>query len=613
MKVLKKVIFGLCLLGCTLPTFSCNKSVNENDHSMWIVDTHFNQNKTGKHGKLYLDISTYNFYQYQHHSWQFIDNISDQVEMDVEPVITSENGYWSINNVVTPYMSYDENSILEYLTEEDYVSQVAMYGSCNNVVTKTRMRIVFSKKMKKGTCISFIGDTSMYKFGVGEMENTSDNSYGYVDGGWIDEYKYITTTDNYPVPTIMRQDGKSLSNEELLSIHSMIKVRGVKESLPASEEITEEEYLNQVSHFGSYPNPTTKTRLRISFAIRTEKGTQVTFLGNQEKYKWAVVETFDTSTGTGYLDLGWSNTWTGDRTKYKTYLDGAYIVITLSTISNENLTVNDLNNAHSLFLVEGKKKIGETNISQHNDIIGSTAHRGFSYRAPENTLSAYRLAKKYGFTQVECDIQFTSDNVPVLLHDDTIDRTSNGTGDINEISFEKVREFDFGSWKTKEYRGEKIPTFEEFIVLCKELNLHPYIEIKASLNDARAEMLVATVNKYEYLDNVTWISFGADSLSKISKYDESSRLGYVVSSITENTISQALNLLNGKDEVFINVKHSNATDAAVDLCKNNGFALEVWTVDSVDTMLKLNPYITGITSNWIQASSILKELGKDSL
>lgn len=112
-----------------------------------------------------------------------------------------------------------------------------------------------------------------------------------------------------------------------------------------------------------------------------------------------------------------------------------------------------------------------------NPNIRAVNHRGYCTEAPENTLSAFRLSKKMGFRYVECDVSFTSDTVPVLLHDSTVDRTSNGSGNISAMTLEQVKALDFGSWKSAEYAGEKIPTFEEFMLLCKQIGLHPYIEI----------------------------------------------------------------------------------------------------------------------------------------
>lgn len=242
-------------------------------------------------------------------------------------------------------------------------------------------------------------------------------------------------------------------------------------------------------------------------------------------------------------------------------------------------------------------------ITTMNDV----AHRGCCIEAPENTLSAYRLAKKKGFTCVEADISFTSDGVAVLLHDSTVDRTSNGTGEIKKMTFAGVRALDFGSWKSAEYAGEKIPTFEEFILLCKRLGLHPYIELKEG-SESQIKGLVETVKLYGMKGKVTWISFVADFLWWVSQVDPEARLGLVVSMVNEEAINKVRQKMQtGHNEVFIDCAVDNATENAARLCANADLPLEVWTVDDKNTILSLYPYISGVTSNHLVASDVIYE------
>ena len=263
---------------------------------------------------------------------------------------------------------------------------------------------------------------------------------------------------------------------------------------------------------------------------------------------------------------------------------------------------------HSLFKVDGEKLIGDVNIPQKRGEVNATAHRGYSFRAPENTLSAYRLASQYGFINAECDVKFTKDNIPVLLHDDTIDRTSNGTGNLKDLTFDEVRKYDFGSWKSKEFIGEKIPTFDEFMKLCKELDLHAYIEIKETITAERAQILIDIVDKYSLLGNVTWIAFGLNDLKLIKDIDDAARLGYTQSKLDSSVINGANTLKTRYNEVFINVSHTSLNETNVKLCKDSGFPLEVWTVDSIKDLKAVDSYVTGITSNWINVAYVLEEL-----
>lgn len=245
--------------------------------------------------------------------------------------------------------------------------------------------------------------------------------------------------------------------------------------------------------------------------------------------------------------------------------------------------------------------------SQNLNTVKAINHRGYNFDAPENTLAAFRLSKEKGFAYVECDVSFTSDGYAVLLHDGTIDRTSNGTGSIAEKTLAEVRALDFGSWKSADYAGEKIPTFEEFILLCKRLGLHPYIELKAG-TEAQIKGLVDVVKRYGMKGKVTWISFDAARLGYVKAVDTSARLGFVVGEVTASTITTVKQTLRtGKNEVFIDCSASNANDAAVALCANDDIPLEVWTVNAESTVLALDPYVSGVTSDNLIAGKILAD------
>lgn len=245
----------------------------------------------------------------------------------------------------------------------------------------------------------------------------------------------------------------------------------------------------------------------------------------------------------------------------------------------------------------------EDAVKRENTNIKTVNHRGYNTLAPENTLSAFRLSKKNGFTHVECDVSFTSDGVAVLLHDSTVDRTSNGTGSIANLTLEAVRSLDFGSWKSEDYAGEKIPTFEEFIALCKHLGLHPYIELKTG-TEAQIKGLVEVVKRYGMKGKVTWISFSAACLGYVKAVDPKARLGFVadaVSATTINTIQKTLQ--SGHNEVFVDCAHGNAS-AAVQLCMDADIPLEVWTLNIESALFALDPYVSGVTSDNLIAGSV---------
>ncbi|MEC4892501.1 MAG: glycerophosphodiester phosphodiesterase family protein [Oscillatoria sp. PMC 1051.18] len=113
------------------------------------------------------------------------------------------------------------------------------------------------------------------------------------------------------------------------------------------------------------------------------------------------------------------------------------------------------------------------------------AHRGFSAIAPENTLAALSAAIAAptlwypgGVGAVEFDLQLSADGIPVIIHDSTLDRTTNGRGLVREKSLAQLKQLSAGSWFSSQFAEEKIPTFQEALDLLKPTNLQVYAEVK---------------------------------------------------------------------------------------------------------------------------------------
>lgn len=108
-------------------------------------------------------------------------------------------------------------------------------------------------------------------------------------------------------------------------------------------------------------------------------------------------------------------------------------------------------------------------------------HRGAGLDMPENTLAAFRECHRNGGDGIELDVEFTSDGIAVVLHDDTVDRTTDGSGKINEISFVEARRLNAAANHPKGHLAgfQEIPTLEETCKLCLDLGLHIFIEVKS--------------------------------------------------------------------------------------------------------------------------------------
>ena len=244
------------------------------------------------------------------------------------------------------------------------------------------------------------------------------------------------------------------------------------------------------------------------------------------------------------------------------------------------------------------------------------AHRGYTETAPENTIPAFVAAAENGYSTVECDIEWTKDGVPVILHDATINRTArkeNGwrlffPRKCSDMTYDKLLEYDFGSWYSNDFKGTKIPSFDELLSCASDNDLNLYVELKETtdFNDEKAQALVDAVKNAGLEDKITWISFNEDYLKTMAKAMPEARLGYLSKKeVDENTIETLKNLQTGKNEVFLDLKSSRISKTSSKILEDSGFNFEVWTVDSSDEIKELAEYdCKGITTNKITEDDI---------
>lgn len=249
----------------------------------------------------------------------------------------------------------------------------------------------------------------------------------------------------------------------------------------------------------------------------------------------------------------------------------------------------------------------ETNPSnkviRFNEIVNAVNHRGYNTCAPENTLPAFKLSAKAGFRIVETDVRETADGELVCIHDASVDRTSNGSGDVADMTLAQLKSLDFGSWKNVLYTGTTIPTLQEFLVCCRNLGLKAYIEIK--VNDI-VDKLLSIVKGYGMENNVTYISPLAEQLEYLVSKSPKSRIGLVRETFGLEVVTWANNLKSfyGADNVFIDAAYINLTSNKIGYLKDAGIPLEVWTVEYTH-ILNADGYISGFTSNDANASILL--------
>jgi len=247
-----------------------------------------------------------------------------------------------------------------------------------------------------------------------------------------------------------------------------------------------------------------------------------------------------------------------------------------------------------------------------------TAHRGYDVKAPENTMSAFIEAGEKGYSSVEIDVAWTKDNVPVILHDKKINRTAtkeNGAPLIiprycSDYTYEELLDFDFGLKAGKNYKGEKIPTFDEVLNCSNEYGFDLYIELKKTDNfdEEKAQILASSIKEAGLEENVTFISFEEDYLQMMAKEMDEVRLGYLNDKkITDETIETLKDLKTDDNEVFLDTRADKMNEKASQKLDEAGFEFEAWTVDSLKKAKEMYELgATGITTDKLLDEDIYK-------
>ncbi|WP_430598266.1 glycerophosphodiester phosphodiesterase family protein [Enterococcus sp. AZ177] len=215
------------------------------------------------------------------------------------------------------------------------------------------------------------------------------------------------------------------------------------------------------------------------------------------------------------------------------------------------------------------------------------AHRGNNTEYPENSLPAFKHCKRHW--GIETDIQVTSDGYWVIMHDDTVDRTTNGTGAVKSMTFDQFRSLriDTGANIGSLTDAEKIPpTFEEYLRICKAQSKVPVIEIKSgNYSNENYTKLYNTIRQFGYNEGDFVIaSFSYDVLTKIREFYSNNELHLFTSSVNEKYIQQCKDLKKWNYSlVAASVKYNdiNFTSEVIDEFRKSGIKIGTWTVPDI--------------------------------
>jgi glycerophosphoryl diester phosphodiesterase len=227
------------------------------------------------------------------------------------------------------------------------------------------------------------------------------------------------------------------------------------------------------------------------------------------------------------------------------------------------------------------------------------AHRGESFDAPENTMSAFRLATQSGADGIECDIHLTRDGEIVCIHDADTERTSGVELKIAETSFSELRELDFGSWKDVKWQGEKIPRLAEALDIVKP-DMKIFIEIKS--NSAIINGMKQILKKSSLTNNqIIIISFDKKTIFEVKK-----QLPYLktcwLCGYDENRHPSAGEIIRALRQTGADGVDSCCADFLdaefVRKIHGAGFEFHVWTIDEPEKAAKFKALgVDSITSN----------------
>jgi len=233
-------------------------------------------------------------------------------------------------------------------------------------------------------------------------------------------------------------------------------------------------------------------------------------------------------------------------------------------------------------------------------IVEVTAHRGASGLAPENTMSAIVKAMEIGSDFSEIDVQETTDGIIVLMHDDSLQRTTGIEAGMWEKTFDELKEADAGLWFSEEFKGEPVPTLKSIIDAVRgKMKLN--IELKMNGHEKLlTEKVVAMVEEEDFYNNCILTSFDFGAVKKVKQRNSKIKAGYIFSEMPEDEDVFTANV----DLLSVNKKI--VTEDFVQKAHANNKQVHVWTVNEPEDMRKLIGLgVDNIISNY---PNILKEV-----
>jgi len=221
------------------------------------------------------------------------------------------------------------------------------------------------------------------------------------------------------------------------------------------------------------------------------------------------------------------------------------------------------------------------------------AHRGASSYAPENTFAAFELALRMGVTHIELDVHATSDGAIVVIHDDTVDRTTDGHGPVTGYTLAALRALDAGARFAEIFAGERIPLFADVLERYKG-RAHLHVEIKGH-SPHLAHRTVDLIRKHGMTGDVTITSFQRSALEETRAYAPELPTGWLVPQVTDAIVADTRTL--GLTQLC--PRANTVTPDLVRRLHAEGFVVRAWGVANEELMRQaVEAGVDGMTVNF---------------
>ncbi|MGB3404235.1 MAG: glycerophosphodiester phosphodiesterase family protein [Microcoleaceae cyanobacterium] len=217
------------------------------------------------------------------------------------------------------------------------------------------------------------------------------------------------------------------------------------------------------------------------------------------------------------------------------------------------------------------------------------AHRGFSSIAPENTLAAFKAAIKHQADSIEFDLQISADGIPVIFHDENLDRITGHPGKIQEKKLKVLKHLPTGTWFSDEFYQEKIPTLTEALSCLLQIKKYLYFDVKphCQWNESDIEQLIQLLIDNNLLEKSILTSFNEQFLAKCRQICPMIKIGYFVTDTSE--FERQLNKAKAMGNAIISSWYKVLLEEPkwVKESQKEGIDIVAWTVDRPEELQQL--------------------------